>query len=94
MSETLPRHISSAVVTVHPREIDAVLRALGELDNVEVHGTGKGKIVIVMEGHSSVELGNTLVMISAMDGVISANMVFEHFDSDEGGSDGQRTDAA
>lgn len=39
-------------------------------------------------------LGDTLTYISTLDGVIAANMVFEHVDTEETSGDEQRTDAA
>lgn len=90
----VPYHVSSAVVAVLPQARDAVLDALGMLPNVEVHAEGNGKIVIVIEGASSSELGGTLTRIAMFDGVISANMVFEHMDLEEASGNDERTDAA
>ncbi len=87
-------HISSAVIAARPRSIDGVLAALADFDNVEVHGADKGKIVIVIEGPSTGVLGDTLMRISVLDGVIAANMVFEHVELEGNEADGQRTDAA
>ena len=70
-------HISSAIVVTHPRRADAIASILAGIENVEVHASQHGKIVIVIEGRSAGELGETLVGISAMDGVIAAHMVFE-----------------
>lgn len=87
-------HVSSAVVTVLPLRLEAVLAALAALENVEVHGEGNGKIVIVIDGTSTGMLGDTLTHISTLDGVMAANMVFEHVDIQETNGDEQRTDAA
>ena len=57
-------------------------------------GEGNGKIVIVIDGTSTGMLGDTLTYISTLDGVIAANMVFEHVDTEETSGDEQRTDAA
>ena len=94
MPEARRHHISSAVIATRPGYLDDVLAALEGFDNVEVHGTGKGKIVIVIEGPSTGVLGDTLMRISVLDGVIAANMVFEQIDMEEDEADGQRTDAA
>lgn len=94
MPEARRHHISSAVIAARPGCLDGVLAALGGFDNVEVHGADKGKIVIVIEGPSTGVLGDTLMRISLLDGVIAANMVFEHVDMEEDEADGQRTDAA
>lgn len=89
MSETAkpgvgtPYHISSAVIATMPQSTQAVLATLGEMENVEIHGHGGGKIVIVIEGTSTGMLGSCLSKISLLDGVISANMVFEHVEMEE-----------
>ena len=94
MPEARRHHISSAVIAAKPGSLDDVLAALEDFDNVEVHGADKGKIVVVIEGPSTGVLGDTLMRISVLDGVIAANMVFEHVDIEEDEADGQRTDAA
>lgn len=94
MSERRQHHISSAVIATKPGALDSVLAALAGFDNVEVHGCDKGKIVVVIEGPSTGVLGDTLMRISVLDGVIAANMVFEHVELEEDEVHGQRTDAA
>ena len=73
-------HISSAVVSVLPAMSKAVLSCLSGMANVEVHGHRDGKIVVVLEGASTAELGDSLTRIASLDGVIAANMVFEHIE--------------
>ncbi|WP_414650529.1 chaperone NapD [Ensifer sp.] len=80
-------HISSAVVATMPKSTEAVLATLAAMDNVEVHGHGGGKIVVVIEGRSTGALGDCLTQISLIDGVISANMVFEHVEMEEEGQE-------
>ncbi len=87
-------HISSAVVVTRPEAIERMSAALTEIEGVEVHATGGGKIVIVIEGPSSGFLGETLIGISAMDDVIAAHMVFEQTVAEKEMSDDGRTDAA
>ena len=70
-------HISSAVVTVLPPRREDVLARLAAMDGVEVHHQSASKIVIVLEGPESGVLGARLAEIAMLDGVISANMVFE-----------------
>ena len=71
-------HISSAVVVAQPAHAEAVAEHLRRMDNVEVHGIGGSKIVVVIEGDRLGALGDRLLEISALEGVLSANMVFEH----------------
>ena len=70
-------HISSAVVVTRPDLEDVLAEKLAGLEGVEVHARGAGKIVVVIEGPTAGHLGDVLVSISAMDGVIAAHMVFE-----------------
>ncbi|APO78774.1 nitrate reductase chaperone assembly protein NapD (plasmid) [Rhizobium etli 8C-3] len=95
MSEpVLPYHISSAVIATIPARTEGVLAALTGMENVEIHGHAGGKIVVVIEGTSTGMLGECLSRISLLDGVIAANMVFEHVEMEEMQSDDGRIDAA
>lgn len=71
------QHISSAVVIALPAHRDAVVQSLAVMPGVEVHATEGSRIVVTIEGPTSGFLGEALVSISLMEGVISANMVFE-----------------
>jgi nitrate reductase NapD len=53
------------------------------LRGVEVHASEGSRVVITIEGPTSGMLGETLTAISAMDGVLAANMVFEHAEDQE-----------
>jgi nitrate reductase NapD len=79
--EHLNTHISSAVVSVLPRLCDDVIHRLSVMPGVELHHRSSSKIVIVLEAPESAVIGARLAEIAAMDGVISANMVFEHIES-------------
>jgi len=70
-------HISSAVVSVLPAHRENVIRLLSNMDGVEVHHQSQFKIVIVLEGADSGVLGARLAEIASIEGVLSANMVFE-----------------
>ena len=76
-------HISSAVVSVLPAMTGAVLAQLSAIPGIEVHGHHGGKIVIVVEGGSTGAMGDHLARIALLDGVIAANMVFEHIEAEE-----------
>jgi nitrate reductase NapD len=73
-------HISSAVVTAFPHLADDVIARLDALPDTEVRFAESGKIVIVIEGASTGEVGSRLASIALMDGVLSANLVFEQID--------------
>lgn len=76
-------HISSAVVVAFPERREQLSRQLASITGVEVHGGEGSRIVVTIEGPSSGNLGEILLRISGMDGVISANMVFEHIEDEE-----------
>ena len=70
--------ISSAVASLLPGREDEVLARLGAMDGVETGARQGQKLVLLLEGPSSGAVGSLLAQIAVMDGVISANMVFEH----------------
>ncbi len=87
-------HISSAVIVTIPARAAEVLSALARMENVEIRGHSDGKIVVIIEGTSTGMLGEALSRISILDGVIAANMVFEHVETEEMESHDGRIDAA
>lgn len=87
-------HISSAVVVTRPEMAGTLAERLDGIEGVEVHAHEGGKIVVVIEGPHSGALGETLVGISAMDGVLAAHMVFEQALDVEETKDDERTHAA
>jgi len=93
VSNPAAHFISSAVVTVLPSCAEDVVLWLSGLVGVEVHARQGSKIVVTIEGASSGFLGERLTGIALFDGVISANMVYEHMDSAEGCDDDPPADA-
>jgi nitrate reductase NapD len=77
-------HISSAVVVVLPERREEVRAQLQQMHGVEVHAGEGSRLVVTIEGPSAGMLGETLSRMSLIDGVISANMVFEHIEEDVG----------
>ncbi len=70
--------ISSAVASLMPGREDEVLARLEAMDGVETGARQGQKVVLLLEGATSGAVGSLLAQIAVMDGVISANMVFEH----------------
>ena len=70
--------ISSAVVVVLPHREDEMAETLAALPCVEVRARGNNRLVLVLEGPGIDAVGGLLTRIAVMDGVIAANMVFEH----------------
>jgi nitrate reductase NapD len=73
-----PHIVSSIVVCVIPGRQHAVAAAMAELPGVEIGPTHNNKIVALLEGRTRGEVGAHLAHITQIDGVIAANMVFEH----------------
>jgi nitrate reductase NapD len=81
-------HISSAVVTARPEQCAEIARLIAAMPDTEVRAVEGSKIVVVMEGQSSGEIGSRLTTMALMDGVFSANMVFEQLEPiDDSGDD-------
>lgn len=76
-------HISSAVVVALPARREDVCARLAEMPGVEVHAAEGTRLVITIEGPTTGMLGETLTRIALLDGVIAANMVFEHIEAHE-----------
>ena len=76
--------VSSAVVSVVPGRREAVAAALAAVGGTEVCAAEGNKIVVVLEGAGRSEVGGRLLEIAGLDGVVSANMVFEHVEEDKG----------
>jgi nitrate reductase NapD len=76
-------HVSSAVVLSRPERREDVTARLSGMSGVEVHASQDSRIIITIEGATSGALGETLTTIALMDGVLAANMVFEHADVQE-----------
>ena len=74
-------HVSSAVVTAWPRDCADVARRIAALPDTEVHHVEGSRIIVVMEGPDIGTVGGRLAEIALMDGVLSANLVFEHAES-------------
>jgi nitrate reductase NapD len=74
--------ISSAVVAVLPGREDEIAARLAEMNGVELRARQGGKMVVLLEGPGSGAVGSLLLQIAIMDGVITANMVFEHVEQE------------
>lgn len=76
-------NISSIVVIPHPDHVTAVQEALRNIDGVEVHGVSpEGKMVVTIETADDRATTDTFELISRLDGVLSASMVFHQLETD------------
>ena len=76
-------NISSIIVHAQPTELASVRGSLEQIPGVEVHAaTDDGKLIVTIETDTDGETAGTFDRINAMDGVMSAAMVFHQFESD------------
>jgi nitrate reductase NapD len=71
-------HISSAVVFARPDFAAEVSGRIARMPQTEIYHEENGKFVVILEGASVGEIGARLAEIALFDGVISANLVYEH----------------
>jgi nitrate reductase NapD len=75
--------ISSAVVIVLSNRIAEIRAAIAQMANTEISAVENGRLVIVMEGATADDLASRLIAISNIEGVVAANMVFEHIEEEQ-----------
>jgi len=74
-------HVASAVVTAWPKDREAVARLIAELPGTEIRHAEGSRIIVVMEATENGAIGARLLKIALMEGVLSANLVFEQSES-------------
>jgi periplasmic nitrate reductase NapD len=80
-SESSEAHVSSLVVHVRPEKAPAVRAEMARMPGVEVHAEEAGKIIITLETDTEADIVARLNDISLLDGVMSATLVFHHFEA-------------
>ena len=82
MSDTQELHIAGLVVHTMPLRLAAVRDAVSALPGACVHGESpQGKLVVTLEADGADPLLATLRRIQAMQGVVSASLVYQCADS-------------
>lgn len=76
-------HISSLVIHSRHERLDDVRAALRRMKGVEIHGEAGGKMIVTLETASEHDIVSRLNEISLLDGVLSAALVFHHFEKPE-----------
>ncbi len=76
-------HISSAIVRCLPAAIDTLRREIAAMEDTEIAHQQDNKLVLVLEGASAGAIGARLTEISALQGVVSAVMVYEQVETAE-----------
>lgn len=80
MSESL--HIVSMVAHMLPANRDAVAALLAAIPGVEIQAVSEpDKCVVTIEAGTEAELIDAINQINASDGVISASLVYHHYES-------------
>lgn len=79
-------HITSFVLLCRPSERFAVRDAVAALPGVEVYRCGDdGKIIALAEGGSGKHIGDTLMHMQNLPGVVAANMAYHGIAEDDNG---------
>ena len=73
-------HISSLVVHVRPDNVPAVRAALAAMPGVEIYAEASGKLIVTLETATEADIVTRMNEISLLDGVMSAALVFHHFE--------------
>jgi len=74
-------HVSSLVVHVRAEDIPAFREALAQIPGAEIHAEQGGKFVVTLETASEADIVMRLNEISFLQGVLSAALVFHHFET-------------
>ncbi|MBF0158163.1 MAG: chaperone NapD [Magnetococcales bacterium] len=83
--ETTPFVLASALVQVQPERLDEVTSAISDLPGAEIHlVSDHGQVILTLEGSESGALMDTLTCIKYLDGVLSADLVYQHFEESSG----------
>jgi nitrate reductase NapD len=72
--------ISSAIVSTFPHRSAEVAQRIEALGGTEIRAISGSKIVVLIEGDEPGAIGSQLTRIALMDGVLAANLVYEHAD--------------
>jgi nitrate reductase NapD len=76
-------NLSSVVVIPHPQHVASLVSALDAIDGVEVAAVSpEGRIIATIETTSDRETISTYELISQMDGLMSASMVYHQTETE------------
>jgi nitrate reductase NapD len=73
-------YVSSLVLHVRPDNVLAVRFALAAMPGLEIHAEAAGKLVVTLETSTEADIVTRMNEISLLDGVMSAALVFHHFE--------------
>jgi len=76
-------NISSVVVHARSEAMEAVFHSLAAMAGVEVHAVSEvGRLIVSIECASDRETAEVFEDIQKVDGVLSASLVYSHFEPD------------
>ena len=74
-------NISGVLVRAYPEHIEAVGKALTEIEGVEFHGNNSdGRMVVTVEQDDANLMSDVLVGMQSIPGVLSASMIYHQFE--------------
>ncbi|MDD5250246.1 MAG: chaperone NapD [Rhodocyclaceae bacterium] len=79
-------NISSAIIHAHAAGMKHLRGHLESIDGVEVHAASdEGRLIVSIESAGDRETADIFEAIQRLDGVLSAALVYSHFESDPDG---------
>jgi periplasmic nitrate reductase NapD len=77
-------NISGVLVHAKLEQVDKVKEQLVEIPGVEVHATtDNGRLVVTIEHENDTMIGETVVNLHNIEGVLSAAMVYQYGDDED-----------
>jgi nitrate reductase NapD len=77
-------NITGVIVRAWPEHLAAVQAQLRDQPGVEIHAvTADGRLVVTVEDANDRQLADRIMNFNDMQGVLSAAMIYHHYDSDQ-----------
>ncbi len=77
-------NICGVLVHALPEKGEAVAAAIAGLDGAELHDTvPDGRMIVTVEDTGDTSAGDTVLALHRLPGVLSAALVYHHFETDE-----------
>ena len=77
-------NITGVIVRAWPEHIEAVRAQLLNQPGVEIHAvTDDGRLIVTVEDANDSQLADRIMSFNDMQGVLSAAMIYHHYDSDQ-----------
>lgn len=77
-------HISGYVVQAQPIEVEAITAAINKMTGAEIHGSNdQGKMVLTLETSKENDIGERIIAINSIPGVINTALVYHQIDEEQ-----------